>query len=74
MDGLNSNLSCLYSSHLREDTWKRLLHGQNFPPVQSLVSKGSQANISAPFLEAFTFLSVSWEQNGASEPVTKLGF
>lgn len=73
MDGLNSDLSCLYSSRLREGTWKRLLHGQHDPPVQSLVSKGSQADISAPFLEAFTFLSVSWEQNCASEPVARLG-
>lgn len=74
MGGLNANLSDLYSSHEGEDTWKRLLllHGQISLPFSPWLPQESQENISAPFLEAF--ISLSWDQNCASAPVTELSF
>lgn len=71
MGSLNYNLSRLLSFK-EEDTQKRLPHGQISLLFSPWLSERSQENMSAPFLETFVFLFVSWEQNCASEPVTKL--
>lgn len=73
MGSLNYNLSGLLSSP-EDDPQKRLPRGQISLLFSPWLSEGSQENMSATFLETFVCLFVSWEQNCASEPVTKLSF